>query len=157
MLRTLADFPAIVAQLLVQPDEDDPTLPTAMIKAPCCGRHTTAESVIDVRNVPNTVVRAGGIYEPNDHDWLCDGCQFRLIADETNDWTSSKLLEACGAPAQTVNEHVVREWETTAQLETFARQEAFEPEVIRGQLEEQVTRLHLKRVRAEAEVLRART
>jgi hypothetical protein len=80
-----------------------------MVVAPCCGRRTAADTVLDVRDVPGTVVRGGGHQPAAEHDWLCDACRGRLIADPSNDWTRSALMSACGAPVDMVREHRARE------------------------------------------------
>jgi hypothetical protein len=80
-----------------------------MVTAPCCGRRTAADTILDLRAVPGTVVRAGGHGSPVDHDWLCDGCWNRLVADPRNTWTRSRLMSACGAPPDMVREHYARE------------------------------------------------
>ncbi len=68
------------------------------VKAPCCGRRTDSDSVLDVRMV-------SGI----DHEFLCDGCQYRLIADKQNDWTRSRLARAAGLGWPEIREHRARE------------------------------------------------
>lgn len=68
------------------------------ITAPCCGRLTDPDSVLDVRMVQ-------GI----DHDFLCDACRHRLIADKQNGWTHSKLARAAGLGWPEVREHRIRE------------------------------------------------
>ncbi len=68
------------------------------ITAPCCGRLTDPDSVLDIRMVP-------GI----DHDFLCDACRHRLVADKRNDWTHSKLARAAGLGWPEIREHRMRE------------------------------------------------
>ena len=68
------------------------------IQAPCCGRRTDPDSVLDVRMVP-------GI----GHDFLCDACQHRLIADGRNGWTRSRLARAAGLGWPEIREHRIRE------------------------------------------------
>ena len=72
------------------------TAPT--IIAPCCGRRTDPDSVLDVRMVPGIT-----------HDFLCDGCRHRLVADERNGWTHSRLARAAGLGWPEVREHRIRE------------------------------------------------
>ena len=44
-----------------------------------------------------------------DHDFLCDACRHRLVADEQNGWTHSKLARAAGLGWPEVREHRLRE------------------------------------------------
>lgn len=99
---TLADAPGLLRAMQAEPHM--PVTPglVTVVRAPCCGRRTAAHTVIDVRAVAGTVVRGGGVREPVDHDWLCDGCVHRLYADQTNPWTPSKLYSALGAPPDAV-------------------------------------------------------
>ena len=55
------------------------------VYAPCCGRRTDCDSVLDVRMID-------GIAQ----DWLCNACRHRLVADRRNGWTKSKLTRAAG-------------------------------------------------------------
>jgi hypothetical protein len=77
---------------------EEPTEPgcVTFVFAPCCGRLTAADAVLDVRGVRGTVVSGGGHRHPVDHDWLCDGCQFRLVHDPKNTWTAATLHKAAG-------------------------------------------------------------
>ena len=75
------------------PPGEAPTL-----RAPCCGRKTDQDCVLDVRMVPGIA-----------HDFLCDACQHRLIADKQNEWTRSKLARAAGLGWAEVREHRIRE------------------------------------------------
>ena len=68
------------------------------IKAPCCGRLTDPDSVLDVRMIPGS-----------DHDFLCDACRHRLVADKRNGWTHSRLARAAGLGWPEIREHRVRE------------------------------------------------
>lgn len=68
------------------------------IRAPCCGRLTDPDSVLDIRMVP-------GI----GHDFLCDACRHRLVADKHNAWTHSKLARAAGLGWPEIREHRIRE------------------------------------------------
>lgn len=107
MIRTLADFPEIAAPLAVHAAEPGCIL---FVYAPCCGRVTAADTVFDVRGVPGTIVGGGGVRPPVDHDWLCDGCRWRLIAQAAaNGWTASRFLSACGAHPDTVRAHYLGE------------------------------------------------
>lgn len=152
---TLADYPDLVRPLLVKPGSD-PTRSTALVFAPCCGRRTPADTIVDVRAIPDTVVRGGGTGEPKDHGWLCDGCLDRLYRDPKNDWTLSKMLEARGAPAVLVNEHKAREWMAQAEREHHKRdvvrtfESGFRPDDTYGQLKEQIEILHRRAAETEA-------
>jgi hypothetical protein len=107
MIRSLADFPTLAAAHAFHADPVEEGCVMFVI-APCCGRRTAADTVFDVRGVPGTVV-SGGVAPPEDHDWLCDGCRWRLIADASNDWTASAFLAACGARPDTVRAHYLAE------------------------------------------------
>lgn len=104
--RSIADFPALMFELRAfrgPRDVFDPACRATEVIAPCCGRKTPADTVLDVRAVAGTIVR--GV----DHDWLCDGCSSRLVRDPANDWTQSKLMERCGAKPETVRSLKQRE------------------------------------------------
>lgn len=106
--KTLADFPDLMRELRVFEDAPfDPKVRAIEVFAPCCGRRCPADCVLDVRNVPGTVVRGGGYQEPRDHGWLCDGCRDRLF--RTTTWKPSALFGACGAESVTVKSLKVRE------------------------------------------------
>jgi len=107
MTTTLADHPEAAQPFLVFPDE--PFHECASVFAPCCGRRTCADAVLDVRGVSGTVVRAGNRYEALDHDWLCCGCRALLIADRSNSWTPSALAAATGARPETIHSLTVAE------------------------------------------------
>ncbi len=68
------------------------------ISAPCCGRRTDPDHVLDVRMVPGIA-----------HDFLCDACRHRLIANPKNGWTSSKLARAAGLGWPEVRERRIQE------------------------------------------------
>jgi hypothetical protein len=104
---TLADFPEIAVRYLVWPRGG--CYRTALVYAPCCGRRTPADTVMDLRAVPNTHVRAAGKRPLADLDFACDGCVSRLLRDPSNPWTRSALLSAIGAPAAVVADHLIRE------------------------------------------------
>ena len=74
---------------------------TYSVTAPCCGRRTAADSVLDTRAVPGTVVRGA------DQPWLCDACWTRMV--RRGGWRRSDLWGALGAPADVVEEHRIRE------------------------------------------------
>lgn len=94
-MKTLADDLTVAARYAVH--GAPPAAGCLMeVYAPCCGRRTMADAVLDVRRVPGTVVRAAGVRAPADHDWLCDGCRHRLYADDLNGWTPSRLHSAVG-------------------------------------------------------------
>jgi hypothetical protein len=44
-----------------------------------------------------------------DHDFLCDACRHRLVADKRNGWTHSRLARAAGLGWPEVREHRMRE------------------------------------------------
>lgn len=101
MMRTLASFPDLVRQVLVHEDSD-PTCGHIEVYAPCCGRRTAADSILDVRDVPTTIVRGGNFLPPRDHGWLCDGCRQLLYIDPSNEWTRSRLYSAVGSDPEHV-------------------------------------------------------
>ena len=107
----LFDDPLVLAEYLVFPEIE--ARPSSSVLAPCCGRKTSADTVVDVRAVLNTVVRAGGYREATDHDWLCDGCRTRLIRDRANGWTPSRFARATGEPWEVVKDLRAREMVTT--------------------------------------------
>lgn len=74
-----------LAAALVTPGvaPDDGIVPS--VYAPCCGRRTDCDAVLDVRTISNI---------PG--DWLCNHCKHLLLVDPTNGWTASKLARACG-------------------------------------------------------------
>ena len=72
------------------------TAPT--VRAPCCGRRTDPDSVLDVRMIPGIA-----------HDFLCDACRHRLRADPENGWTSSKLARAAGLGWPEIRERRIQE------------------------------------------------
>lgn len=127
-MKTLADFPAIAEPLRLHRDEPWDSARVWMVVAPCCGRRTAADTVVDVRDVSGTVVRAGGHQAPRDHAWLCDGCVHRLFADPHNAWTRSTLLSACGAPPERVREHHARELADAAAQADFKAGRSHRPE-----------------------------
>lgn len=72
------------------------TAPT--VHAPCCGRLTDSDSVLDVRTIPGIA-----------HDFLCDTCRHRLVADNQNGWTPSKLARAAGLGWPEIRERRIQE------------------------------------------------
>lgn len=151
---TLADFPEIARQYLVSGTD---VTPTAMVYAPCCQRRTPADTVIDVRAVKGTIVAGGGIFPPQDHDWLCDGCQHRMVLDRRNAWTRSALLEARNAPASLVAIHRAWEWTEDAVRAEHRRLEnrpdderAIRPGDIHAQITEQIHALHRRQSEEQA-------
>lgn len=111
-MKTLADYPELMFELRVHRDSMavfDPARGTTEVIAPCCGRRCAADCILDVREVPGTIVKGGGHQEPKDHDWLCDGCRDRMIREPSNDWSTSKLFEAAGADPATVRQIKIRE------------------------------------------------
>ena len=84
----------VLARFLKRTNQGEATT----ILSPCCGRRTDPDSVLDVRMVP-------GI----GHDFLCDACRHRLIADPQNGWTSSKLARAAGLGWPEIRERRIQE------------------------------------------------
>ena len=68
------------------------------VHAPCCGRLTDSDSVLDVRMIQGIA-----------HDFLCDACRHRLIADNHNGWTHSKLARAAGLGWPEIRERRIQE------------------------------------------------
>ena len=68
------------------------------IDAPCFGRRTDPDSVLDVRMVEGIA-----------HDFLCDACRHRLVADPENGWTYSKLSRAAGLGWPEIRERRIQE------------------------------------------------
>jgi hypothetical protein len=111
--KTLADDPNEMRARLVHQDRISqlmgPLLATADVYAPCCGRVTAADSVIDLRMVPGTEFRAGNRRARMDHWWACCGCRWLLVNGEDSPWTHSKLARAIGASHEVVHELRARE------------------------------------------------
>jgi hypothetical protein len=110
--KTLADFPDLMFAARVHRDAFavfDQTCPSTEVFAPCCGRRTAADSILDVRDVKGTVVRGGGHQPAKDHDWLCDGCRHRLYHDSPGGWTPVKLMTACRARPETIRSLKIHE------------------------------------------------
>lgn len=110
--KTLADFPDLMRDFRVFRDAPfNPSARATEVFAPCCGRRTAADAILDVRAVPGTIVRGGGYLPAVDQDWLCDGCRARLIlgASGSNVWTASRLFSACGAAPEVIEGFRVRE------------------------------------------------
>ena len=68
------------------------------ILSPCCGRRTDPDSVLDVRMIQGIA-----------HDFLCDACRHRLVADPGNGWTYSKLSRAAGLGWPEIRERRIQE------------------------------------------------
>lgn len=93
---TLYDDTDLYQACKVRPDSPD--LPTAQVKAPCCGRTCAADMVVDLRDVPGTVCCPGGNHRPSqDVEWACDACRGRIVRSGRNPWTDSQLARALGA------------------------------------------------------------
>lgn len=75
-----------------------PTGEAVSVRCPTCNRKTDCDSVLDVRMID-------GIR----HEWLCDTCRHRLIADRRNGWTRSKLARAAGKGWREVKDLRVKE------------------------------------------------
>lgn len=128
--KTLADDPDLMFQLRVRRgpgDAFDRARTTTQVVAPCCGRIVAADVLIDCRDIPGTIIDAGGVRAPEDHKFLCDGCAHRMYRDPKNDWTKSKLLEARGAPAALVHEHRAREHATALRRADDERGQEHDP------------------------------
>ena len=93
-MANLGADPVALARFLKGPVRGE--APT--INAPCCGRRTDPDSVLDIRMISAI-----------DHDFLCDGCRHRLVADKRNGWTHSRLARAAGLGWPEVREHRIRE------------------------------------------------
>jgi len=132
-MATLFDDPAVLVDWLAFAEE--PVTPTSTVFAPCCGRRTSADAVVDVRAVPNTVVSPGRRGVGEDQDWLCDACRTRMTREgrqkrirairrghtiPNNVWTDSKLARAIGEPWEVVRrlraKEIVRERELTESI-----------------------------------------
>jgi hypothetical protein len=130
-MKSLADFPDVAAQFAAH---DEPTLAghVQFVHAPCCGRFTAADTILDVRAVPGTIVAGGGVRPLANHDWLCCGCQDRMIHDVRNAWTRSMLLSACGAPPNDVREHRARELAEDAARTDYAAGRSHRPDAAKA-------------------------
>lgn len=93
--RTLGDDLAMVAEFQVHPDQ--PARRSSQVVTPCCGRETAADCIQDFR----------GTSVPE--NFLCDGCRGSWHRDPSRDWTRASLLQAAGAPWETVRQHLVLE------------------------------------------------
>lgn len=126
---TLADRPEMVAALAVHRQGLDPSCRHSMVKAPCCGRRSPADTIVSLRGL-KTEIRGGNHRRKEDLEWACDGCLHLLIADQSNGWTWSKLFHALGAPHEVIRHHRARELaleqERAAAGEWFNPQEAYE-------------------------------
>lgn len=148
--KTLAHAPDRMRELRVFQDVPfDPTLSNTEVFAPCCGRRCAADCVVDVRDIPGTIVRGGNRREAQDHDWLCDGCLFLLYADPSSDWTKSMLMEARGAPAALVaevrTEEVARE-----RIRLLPARVEFDPSAIRRDAAAEIVQAQLEAAESEA-------
>lgn len=148
--KNLSDFPEIVAKYL---HKGEATHRNAIVRAPCCGFLRSASEIVDVRDVPGTIVKGGGVGPAKDHDWLCSGCRGRMIRDKRNSWTTSKLMEARGAPAQHVVDWRAREDLAEGRRAAFARGEAFKPGEYYEAALERHTKDHQRRAMDEAALL----
>lgn len=115
---TLADDSAECRRLLVLPHlhpEDEPIPRPARVRAPCCGRKTAADTVIDLRGITGTVLRGGNRNDARDHEWACDGCIELLLHQgpagkgSPPEWSRSALARELGAPASVIREYRARE------------------------------------------------
>jgi hypothetical protein len=148
---TLADFPDMMRACVADKREhSDPLCSSTLVIAPCCGRKTPADTVLDVRTISGTVVRGGGHQEPRDHEWLCDGCVHILYRDPSNPWTPSSLLEARGAPAALVHEHRAREDAHERMQADFAADRSHEPGKALAEARARIVEAHRRRSLEEA-------
>lgn len=105
MPETLADEMALARQLKVHPDSPD--RPSMTVFAPCCGRRVSADMVADLRGIPDTVARPAGRGAPQDLEFACDGCRWRV--ERSGDWTPSRLMRARGYPWATIKQQRAKE------------------------------------------------
>lgn len=109
---TLADRPLLMRKHWAREGEEhavfDPTQSTTLVIAPCCGRHTPADTVVSLEGLV-TEIRGGNCRPKADLDWGCDGCRNLLIADQSNGWTWSKLYRALGAPPEVIRHERAKE------------------------------------------------
>jgi len=82
-MATLGADAEALAKALVMPNVHRDCVPS--VYAPCCGRRTDSDGVLDIRMVPSL---------PG--DWLCNHCKHLLLADPKNGWTASRLARAAG-------------------------------------------------------------
>lgn len=132
---TVADRPDLMELWTVHPDDFDPTVRGTMIKAPCCGRKTAADTVVSLEGLV-TEIKGGNVRPKQDLDWACDGCLNILIADPTNGWTWSNLYNALGAPDDVLRHYVAQEAMKEAERDTNTRKEWFNPVETLEQIEE---------------------
>jgi hypothetical protein len=110
----------------VRPLDLDPSSSTSIMRAPCCGRHTPADTIVSLAGL-QTEIR-GGNYRPKENiDWACDGCIHILIADKSNGWTWSNLFSALGAPDPVIRHYLALEVLKEAELSASAKGEWVTP------------------------------
>jgi len=154
--RTLADEPELMRRFWADAKRGkvfDASNPSTMVLAPCCGRRTPADTVIDCRAIPGTIVRGGNWQEEKDHDWLCDGCVHILYRDPAKGWPRWKLLEARGAPAAHVQEHRARHLAYQTQVADSRAGRPHEPERVLSESRVTVAREHLAAITAAVTTL----
>ena len=95
-MANLGEDAEALTAALVNPNAKSGTVPS--VYAPCCGRRTDSDAVLDVRNVKNI---------PG--DWLCNHCKHHLLADPKNEWTASKLARAAGLGWDEIRELRIKE------------------------------------------------
>lgn len=107
--HVMAHEPDEVRARLVHPVEHfDPDCPHTLVYAPCCGRRMPADAILDLHDVPGTVVAGGNHRPPQDHDWLCTDCMGILLADPVSGWTRPSLFAAMGAPDDVLRHELAR-------------------------------------------------
>lgn len=116
-MANLGADPKVLARFLKAPRPGTVRGEAPSISAPCCGRRTDPDSVLDIRMVQGIA-----------HDYLCDACRHRLIADKQNGWTGSRLARAAGLGWPEIREHRIRELmaEEMQREGRIDRQKAFE-------------------------------
>lgn len=85
--------------------------PSMTVRAPCCGRKTPADTVLDLRGVSGTVFRPtrGPRRAAVDQPWACDACRTALTRQPGGAWPASRLWQVLGAPAHMVKDNEARE------------------------------------------------
>lgn len=78
---------------------------TMTVRAPCCGRPTAADDILDLRSVSGTPIRytrgaKAGTQE--DASWACSACWTWMVRDPGNGWTPSRLFRVLGAPPDVI-------------------------------------------------------
>lgn len=138
--KSLASDPLLIAQYRVKANA--PCVATTVVRAPCCGRHCTADSVADVREVSGTVVNG------KDQAFLCEGCRTRLERNASAGWSRSRLMELRGAPVALVHRIRARELAHAKRREDFAARRPHEEMTARAEAAMQLAAEHLQAIEA---------